>query len=234
MIDIHSHIIPGVDDGARNFDESVGIIKELAAQGVTDIIASPHFVNETIYVSPAKSNKELLEKLRGFLKDEGVEVNLYLGNEIFIDEDILGLLKKGLVSPLVGSKYLLVELPFSETSMSYEDIFASLLENGYKVLLAHPERYPFFHDDYEKLVELYKNGVLFQCNMASLVGKYGKNAFKTVRRLAKDDFIFAFGNDAHHFGHNGYVKAAMKKLSKYYDNNGLKRVLEGNAKKILA
>ncbi len=234
MIDIHSHILPGVDDGARVFDESVGIVKELAAQGVTDIIATPHFVNETIYMSPCKKNQELLDKLRGFLRDDGVDVNLYLGNEIFIDDNIFQLLKGGGLKPLADSNYLLIELAFSNPVSNYEDIFASLIEKGYKVVLAHPERYPYFHDDFKKLVDLHEMGVLFQCNLGSVTGKYGKDTMKAVRRLAKEDLIFAFGNDAHHFGHNGHVKAAVKKLSKYYNEKSLKKVLEDNAKKILA
>ena len=234
MIDIHSHILPGIDDGARNFEESVGLVRELAAQGVTDIIATPHYVNETTYTSPVFANEKLLEELRGFVRDAGIDVNLYLGNEIYIDSDILGLVKKGEMKALADSEYLLVELPFNEKISNYEDIFAVLLENGYKVLLAHPERYSYFHDEYEKLVDLIDMGVLFQCNLGSVTGKYGKSAMKTVRKLAKDGYIFAFGNDAHHVGRNDYLELGYKKLAKFYNERELEKVLVGNAKKIIS
>ncbi len=233
MIDIHSHILPGIDDGARNFEESVEIVRELALQGVTDIIATPHYVNETTYTSPCEENEKLLEKLRGAIKDAGIDVNLYLGNEIYIDNNIPKLINKGEIKALAGSKYLLVELPFYDDISNYEDIFAVLMENKYKVVLAHPERYTYFYKSYDKLEDLFRMGVLFQCNMGSLTGKYGKPAMKMVKKLAKDKYIFAFGNDAHHHGRNGFIGLATKRLSKFYSEDELEEVLVKNAKTII-
>ncbi len=233
MIDIHSHIIPGIDDGARSFEESINVIRELHSQGVTDIIATPHFVNETSYTSPRSENRKLLTKLRRELKKAEIDVKLYLGNEIFIDNNILSLVKNKTIEPLAGSKYLLVELPFNDDVSNYEDIFAVLMENKYKVVLAHPERYTYFYKSYDKLEDLFRMGVLFQCNMGSLTGKYGKPAMKMVKKLAKDKYIFAFGNDAHHHGRNGFIGLATKRLSKFYSEDELEEVLVKNAKTII-
>lgn len=234
MIDIHSHILPGIDDGARTFDESIEIIRELSSHGVTDIIATPHFIRDTKYVSPVINNKVILQELKKQLKDRGIDVGIYLGNEIYIDEDIVGLIKAGRISSLAGSKYLLVELPLNDEFPNYEDHLSSLMSNGYKVVLAHPERYRMVKEDYGILENLYDMGILLQCNIGSIGGKYGKNAKKIAKRLAKDKKIFTFGSDTHHPGGGRYFDLAYKKLGKYYSNHELTKLLVENPRKIIS
>ena len=233
MIDIHSHILPGIDDGARTLYDSVEIARELASQGITDIIATPHYVNETKYVSPRGHNRRLLMELRKKLAEEGVKVNVYLGNEIYIDEEIEKLIKMGKISTLADSRYLLVELPLHEKYQNYEDVLGSLLNVGYQVVLAHPERYEIVQEDYGVAKELYEMGVLFQCNLCSIVGKYGKNARKMIRKLAKDKMIFAFGSDIHRCSRTNQIKVAQRKIAKYYNGAELERVFVKNPRKIL-
>lgn len=233
MIDTHSHILPGVDDGARTISDSVDIIRELADQGVTDIIATPHYICETNFMSPRKTNGELLKELKKLLSAAEINVNLYLGNEIYIDNKILDLLKAKLVSPLAGSKYLLIEMPLDEEFPSYLDYFEELIASGYQVVLAHPERYQIIQKDYELIKELHDTGVLFQCNVGSFVGKYGKKAAKTVKKLAKDKLIFMLGSDTHRSGGKPYFSLAGKKLKRYFTDQELKRILETNPRKII-
>lgn len=233
MIDIHAHILPGIDDGAETISDSVEIVRELAAQGVTDIVVTPHYMDETIYTSPRTRNLVLLNKLKRALKYEDVKVRVYLGNEIYITERIADLIWGGKISTMAEGKYILVELPMSGEYPGYEDIFLELMNNGYKVILAHPERYHTAQEDYDVLRELHEMGVLFQCNIGSILGQYDKQAKKTIQRLASDKWIFAFGTDIHHCRGEGYIEAAMKKLLKYYDEHELNKVLVTNPKKIL-
>ena len=165
MIDIHSHILYGVDDGAKTIDESVDIIRNLYKNGITDIILTPHYIEYSSYNSNKKSNLEKLDSLKKKLKEEGINVNLYLGNEIYINNNILSLLKNGEISSLNDSKYLLIELPMSGKYDNYVEIFKELIENGYKVILAHPERYNTFKKDINLIYELKNIGVLMQCNI---------------------------------------------------------------------
>ena len=130
MIDIHSHILPGVDDGARTLTDSVEIIRELAASGVTDIVATPHFVVETNYTAPKKTNTAILKKLREVLVDEGVDVRIFLGNEIYIDPSIENLIREGALSTMAGGKYILVELPIDIEYSNYYDILFGLIERS--------------------------------------------------------------------------------------------------------
>lgn len=233
MIDIHAHILPGVDDGAETYEDGVGIVKSLVAGGVTDVIATPHYINETNYMSPRSENRKLMGELKKRLKKEGIEVNLYLGNEIYIDKNILNLIKNRKIAPLAGSKYLLVELPLNDEFDGYEDVFLELMENDYKVILAHPERYVIVQEDFEIARRLHDEGVLLQCNLASITGKYGHGAKKVLQRLAKEKMIFAFGSDMHRPGRNAFWELAMKKLGKYYNERELSQVLSINPKRIL-
>lgn len=233
MIDIHSHILPGIDDGAETIVDSVDLAKELLAQGVTDIIATPHYVDGSVYESPKEKNEELLKELKQVLTERNIEVNLYLGNEIYINNKIDELVKSGTISPLAGSEYLLVELPLNGEFPNYEDILESLDYFGYKVILAHPERYGIFQEEYERVERLHEMGVLFQCNIGSMVGKYGRDVKKQVKRIIKDGFVFCFGSDIHHARGKMEVDEAKKKLAKYYDEADLEKVLVKNPRKIL-
>lgn len=234
IIDIHSHILPGIDDGARTFDDSIAIIRELANQGITDIIATPHYIDETVYVSPRAKNLKLLAKLKDILNAESIPVNIYLGNEIYINEGIIELLKKKRISSLADSKYLLVELPMDEEYPNYVDYLEDLINYGYKVVLAHPERYTIAQKDFDVLDELYEAGVLLQCNLGSITGKYGRAAQKLAKKLAKNKMIFAFGSDIHRPSKSDYIALARKKLSKYYSDSELKVLFERNPKKIIS
>lgn len=233
MIDIHSHILPGIDDGAVSIEDSIAMLEELAGHGVTDVIATPHFMNETAYVSPRSVNKKVFTELKGKIKSLGIKINIYLGNEIYIDKDISRLIEDKKITTLSSSKYLLVELPLNGEFSNYEDYLGSLVNDGYQVILAHPERYSLFQEDYERVLRLHEKGVLYQCNLGSLTNKYGKSAKKLVKRLIKDDLIFAFGSDIHRPGRGEYLEKALKKLAKYYDGAGLKKVLESNPRRII-
>ena len=233
MIDIHSHILPGVDDGARTLTDSVDLVKELVESGATAIVATPHYVSETRYVSPKRENLKLFEELKRVISDEGINVDLFLGNEIYIDRSIEQLIKTGKIVPMANSDYLLVEFPLNESFPNYRDILMDLVKNGYKVILAHPERYAIVQKDFSLLQDLSDIGVLFQCNLGSIIGKYGREAKKILKKMAKNRMIFAFGSDIHHCRGAEYWISAQKKLSKYYSEEDLKRVLITNPKKMI-
>lgn len=232
MIDLHSHILPGIDDGSPDFETSVALVSELAAGGVTEVIATPHYIEETIYTSPRAANMKLLTGLRRHLKKAGIPVKVHLGNEIYITPKILELLKNREISPLgkASSKYLLVELPMNGKFPNYADIFLSLIRSGYKVVLAHPERYSSFAKDFSLISELCDMGVLMQCNLGSFAGIYGKTVLKLASRMAKEKMIFAFGSDIHHVRGGKWMGDAFKKLSKFYSDDELDDLFVKNPK----
>ena len=233
MIDIHSHILAGIDDGAKTLEDGLAIVRELASQGVTEIIATPHYIDETIYVSPKQKNQQLLAQLKEALKDENLNMQLHLGNEIYICGRISELVDAGQISSLNGSEYLLVEFPMSEKFPSYEDILYDLTLKGYKVILAHPERYTITQDDFSILERLVEVGVLLQCNTGSFIRQYGKRAEKLAVKLAKKRMIFALGSDIHRTRKRNEIELAIKKLRKYYSDDDLEQILDKNPRKII-
>lgn len=234
MIDIHSHLLFGIDDGSRSIEESIYIINKLSKIGYTDIILTPHFINGSSYMSSRENNLELLKKLKVGLIKYKVPVNLYLGNEIYIDSEIIDLFKKGIISPLNNSKYLLIELPMSGENEIYYDVFLDLINMGYKVILAHPERYISFQKDFNKVYELKELGVLFQCNVGSILGDYGSNAKKTIKRLLKEHLISFMGTDIHHNKKDYmFVENAKKKFRKYLTDKEIEDIFENNPRKYL-
>lgn len=233
MIDLHSHILPGIDDGAKTLANSVEIVRELERQGITDVVATPHFMDETNYVSPRSENQRLLKRLEKKLKSEGVKVKIYLGNEIYINERIDELLKNKTIATLAGSKYILMELPMSGIFPNYLDIFLKLSSDGYQVVLAHPERYASLQKDFELIGELYEAGILLQCNLESILGRYGKKAQKTIKKMMKKKMVFAFGSDIHRCHDEDRLKLAQEKIKKYYSDEELAQVMIRNPRKII-
>ena len=234
MIDIHSHLLFGVDDGSRTLEESVHVIKKLSEVGYTDIILTPHYINDSTYVSTREENLDVLKRLKVGLIRNNVNVNLYLGNEIYIDSEIANLLKNNIISSLNDTKYLLIELPMSGENEIYYDIFLDLINMGYKVILAHPERYISFQKDFNKIYELKELGVLLQSNVGSVLGDYGRGAKKTIKRLLKENLITFMGTDIHHNKEEyTFVLKDKKKMGKYLTQKQINNIFENNAKVLL-
>lgn len=229
FIDMHAHILPGVDDGARNAAESKILIAQLRSEGAEAIICTPHYIVNTDSVSPVAENKELLK----MLKEEEFRTPLYIGNELYIDEDLDILLKKKQVTGLAGSRYILVELPMSGKFEDYEDIL-NYLNRKYKVILAHPERYVTFQKDFDCIERLMDMGIRFQCNYGTLMGQYGGDAKKTLKKMLKKRYVFAFGSDIHRIRPNGYYCKAIAKLSRIVkDENYLIDIIHDNPKRVI-
>lgn len=235
MIDIHSHLLYGIDDGSKSIEDSIDIIKNMHDIGYTDIILTPHYIKDSNYSSPRSNNLKLLRELKAALKENNIDINLYLGNEIYIDLDIYDLLQDDVISSLNDSRFLLIELPMSGEYDNYIDIFEHLINEGYKVILAHPERYIAFQNDLSKVDELEEIGVYFQSNLESILGSYGKGAVKAVKKLLKQKKIAFLATDIHHKKRD-YAKfeKAKKKIRRYLSEEELNILLVENPSKIIS
>ena len=143
------------------------------------------------------------------------------------------MLKAKKISALNGGNYILVELPISGEYNQYGDILQDLKLAGWQPILAHPERYVSFQNDYSKVIELHRIGILFQCNFGSIIGQYGKHAKKLVKHMAKENLIFCFGTDIHRQRDYSEIAKAQKKLQKYYSAAKLNALLAENPTKIV-
>ncbi len=233
MIDLHSHLLPAIDDGVDTFEESLEILRELKKHGITESFITPHYIKETIYDSPRTDNLKLITELKRAVAAEELGINLHLGNEIYISQDISTLLREKILSPLADSSYLLIELPMSGVFENYEDVFHNLMLEGYKIILAHPERYITIQRDFSILERLTSLGILFQCNLGSINGQYGRHAAKTTKKMAKKDMIFAFGTDTHHMRNFNEIDDSIYRLTKIYGEAKLDVLLKDNPLKIL-
>ena len=202
MTDIHNHLLFGIDDGSRSIEESVEVLRGMYEYGYRNVILTPHYIKDTNYNSNVKNNYKLLKKLKEALYQNNIDIKLYLGNEIYIDDDIYDLLKKGEVYSLNATEYLLIELPMSGEYPGYEEIFKDLISKGCKIILAHPERYLTFQKNFDYIYDLEKIGVYFQSNLDSLLGKYGEKAKVTLKRLLKEKKVAFLATDIHHKKHN--------------------------------
>ena len=233
MIDIHSHLIFDVDDGSRSLEESIKILTIMYEAGVTDMIITPHYIRDSKYISNIDNNKKKLDILKKELKKNNININLYLGNEIYIDTDINQLLKDKEVTTLNNSKYILVELPMSGHFNNYVELLHELKCRGYKVILAHPERYLSFQKDFNKIYELKEVGIIFQSNYGSILGDYGRGAKKCVKRLMKEHLITYMSSDIHRVRRSDFIARATKKMKKYYTLDEINDLTCNNASNII-
>ena len=213
MIDIHSHILFGIDDGAKTLEESINIIKKAIDNGYKEIILTPHYREIQNFTCNNRDKYKVFNKLQEEVEKQHLPIKLYLGNEITIDEDIFYYLNTEEVISLNDSRYLLLELPFQCEYKNLNDVLEELLEKGYIPIIAHPERYEYYNDltDFERLL---KKGVLFQGNISSLYGKYGLKAKTTLEEMLKKNMIHFMASDIHTENQTSYdrVSDAIKKV----------------------
>jgi protein-tyrosine phosphatase len=194
MIDLHSHILFETDDGSNNIEESVKMAKEAYTAGFTTICCTPHYL-EPQYKKTKKENEETLNKLKEALAKENIPIELLLGNEIFIVQNMEKLIEEGKASQLGASEYILIELPMFQKLNNAIDILRDLPYS--KIILAHPERYKYVQKDISYLDEFIEMGVLLQCNYESILGKYGIKAQKTMKKLLKQGKVDLLSTDTH-------------------------------------
>ena len=198
MKDLHSHLLYGIDDGCKTIEESINLIKKASEQGITDLMITPHYMYNTKYVANNRTKLELLENIKKELKEKNININLYLGNEVYITDNIIELIKKGEIRTLNNTRYILIEFPLMNMLEGTKEILYELVRNGCIPVLAHPERYRIFKRHPELIEEYLREGVLLQCNYKSLYGRYGKDAKKTIKFFLKHHLVTFLGSDNHH------------------------------------
>lgn len=229
MIDFHSHILPNIDDGSRSLEETLNLIQEAKNVGFTKIISTSHYMQE-YYDYNENRRKEILD----FIKGKENDIELFLGSEIYISDEMVYLLKNKEASTINNSKYVLFELPMNMKPFNVKEVIYRLIENEYIPIIAHPERYSYVQKNIEYVKELAEMGALFQANYGSVVGWYGKDAEKTIKKLLKEDLIHFFGSDVHRANHTyTIIPKALKKIRKIISDEKLEELTTINAQRVL-
>ena len=196
MIDFHSHIIPNIDDGSRSIEETFNLLKEAKEAGFESIILTSHYI-ENYYETNVPERDMWVKAISENLQNKGIDINLYLGNEIYMSDNMMQLLIDGKASTINNSCYVLFEMPLNVEPMNLYDVIYSLQENKLIPVLAHPERYKFIQKEPELVYDLIEKGVLMQANYGSILGQYGDKAEIIVRKFFESNMIHFLGSDVH-------------------------------------
>lgn len=197
MIDIHSHILPGIDDGAKNIQESINIARQLVAIGVKYVIATPHYIPGDTVIYNGDIEKKL-DELNYKLKELDILLDVFIGNEAYMDMKLVEHFEEEKFYSLNDGTYVLIEFPMYSIPEYSKDLFKAFLEKGYRPIIAHPERNREVMKDPNVLCDYIDMGVLCQLNFPSLMGNYGSEVKEIAKILLDLNMIHVLGNDIHH------------------------------------
>jgi len=215
FIDIHNHILPGIDDGAKTIDEAIALIKAFSEFGVSDFIGTPHIMSN-YYDNTPETIKESYKQLQKGLQKMGHEnVRINYAAEHMIDANFESLLEKEEYLPL-NNEHLLIEMSYLQPSINFEKSVGQILDKQFFPVFAHPERYVYLHNDLRKYAKYKQMGIKFQLNALSLFGHYGKSIQKMAHKMLKENFFDMIATDTHNLRHIQALKAGKIKRNNLY------------------
>jgi len=206
--DIHSHFIPGIDDGSKTIEESVEMITEMYNLGYKKVITSPHIMGD-FYRNTPEIILSGLENVRAALKQANIPIVVEAAAEYYLDFDLERKLDEGELLTF-GNKNLLFEVSYMNAPENLLHFIFKLQTMGYIPVLAHPERYNFWHNDFAKYQDLVEKGVKLQLNINSLTGYYSLATKKIAEQLIDNNMISYLGTDCHHMGHINLIKNVVR------------------------
>jgi protein-tyrosine phosphatase len=206
--DLHSHLLPGIDDGSPTLEESLHLIERLYNMGYRRIITTPHIYKEQ-YPNSTETVLQQLALVREAIAGKFPGLSLDAAAEYFMDEHFQKLFDAGDLLTLPGN-YVLFEMSFFAPYPALHDLLFKLNLAGYKPILAHPERYNYYARDWESLEKLRYFGCYFQVNLLSLTGYYGKPARQIAQKLLENEFVDFLGTDMHHRQHADLLDKLLK------------------------
>lgn len=198
--DMHSHLIPGIDDGARDLEDSLHLIRGLIDLGYKKLITTPHILGD-YYPNTPENIGEGRSSVLAELKRQGIELEFDAAAEYLMDDYFVRLLESGEPLLTLRDKMVLVELSFAVPAINLKDIIFQIQLGGYQPVLAHPERYLYFGADKTWYDQLRDAGCLFQLNLLSIPGYYGKGSMELAQYLIKKNYVDLLGTDLHHQKH---------------------------------
>lgn len=202
---MHSHLIPGIDDGSPDLQTSLGFLTELQELGYQKIITTPHILSG-LYNNTSAIIKEGLQTLQNSAAQQGLSIQIEAASEYFVDMHFESLLQDDDLLNFGGSRFVLIEMSFVAPSPQLEKVIFQLQTKGYQPILAHPERYNYWHHSPSVFSHLKDLGCHFQVNIPSLVGYYGAPTKKTALNFIKSGWVEFFGTDLHHDRHLELLK----------------------------
>ncbi|RZK20840.1 MAG: capsular biosynthesis protein [Pedobacter sp.] len=223
--DMHSHIIPGIDDGAQTINDSIALAKKFKALGFKKLIATPHIMADYFRNTPDTINRGL-DVLRKGLEEIQLDLEVEASAEYYLDETLEKKVRQKEILSF-GSNYLLFELSYINAPQNLYDIIKLMQDAGYKPVLAHPERYPYYYGSFESYHQIRETGCLLQMNSIALTGYYGSGAKKVAEEMVENHLVDFIGSDMHHLKHAAALEDSLttplmqRLLSQHQLNNVL-------------
>ena len=227
MIDSHSHLVPGVDDGSQSIEESLALLKQAEEDGITELITTPHFMKNGEYRVKAS---ELVKRFNELKQAYQGSIKLHLGNELYIHPELPELLEQGEILTLAESDTILIEFPFQDYKNDYDEILYEL-SLKHRIIIAHPERYHYVQEDPNFCLRWLKEGYLLQSNQNSLFKKEMK---KILLSMIEHGFVSFIASDAHNEYRPLILKEAYDLLEEEFGVSVAKQLTEENPKKLLS
>ena len=205
-VELHSHLIHAVDDGVQTLDEALEALKVFEAMGYTKIITTPHIMSD-FYKNSTHNLTPKLHQLQNYIKENGLNLEIELAAEYMIDDAMEEKINKNELLSFGGTnKFILVEMPFLEEARNFKSVIFELQILGYKPVLAHPERYTYYHQKKEKYDELSEQGIFLQLNNLSLIGYYSPQVLKAAEYIIDKKLHSFVGSDAHNVRHANIIR----------------------------
>lgn len=208
---MHSHLIPGIDDGAATLEDSVNLARQMLRLGYSKLITTPHIQND-FYRNTPEIILRGLERVRKALKEENIPLEIHAAAEYLLDDGFTEKAEQGELLTF-GDKYILVELSYYNPNPDFKNIVFHLQVDGYKVILAHPERYTYWFNDFAKFEDLKERGVYLQVNAVSLAGHYPDPVRKFAEKFIDRGMIDFVGSDVHNMHYMASMEKCLKEKS---------------------
>ena len=207
--DIHSHLIPGIDDGSPDMETTILLLKKFIDLGYKKVITTPHVMSDYY-----KNNPEIilsgLNHVRKEIKKQNLNIEIEAAAEYNLEPEFEKLLDDGKLLSFGAEKFLLFELSFFDEPLRLNETIWKMIEKGFRPVLAHVERYGYWHNNYDKIEEMINRGVKLQLNIGSVTGAYGPEVKKFAERLIKNEIIDFVGSDCHHLHHLEMINHAIR------------------------
>ena len=208
QVDIHSHLIPAVDDGVQSVDESLAILREMSELGYKKVVTTPHTMKEA-FPNTSESILNGLAKMKKAIAEAQISIELEAASEYYLDESFIEKLDNDEPLLTFGDKYLLFETSFINEPPFLKEATFKMTIKGYKPVYAHPERYLYLMQNEQLIEEMIDRSVYFQLNLVSLSGCYSKPVQKLAEKLIDAELVRFVGTDCHNMGHIDFLKQAI-------------------------
>ncbi|MFM6926036.1 MAG: tyrosine-protein phosphatase [Ferruginibacter sp.] len=222
QVDMHSHILPGIDDGAPDVDTSLVLVQGLYDLGIRTCVATPHIIGD-LYRNSDETIEPALALLQQACKTADLPMQVTAAAEYMLDDYFMELLQRPQKLRTLHSNLLLTELPYTSQPVNLPEILFHIITGGYQPVLAHPERYLYFHQDFEQYKWLKDQGFILQVNLLSLTGYYGKQVARAAKFILDKGLAELVGTDLHHGRHLNALQSSgnLALFQKYVNSTAL-------------